>query len=138
MSIEVIEAYEAAKLYTKAHLLAAYALAALLGLVGLFGGYFFWRHRIYEEGFQACTDKIAAATAAANQRAEDAEREVERMRIELDAEHAANKSERLQAKSNVQRIIHENPKFAVVARPAELHAQRLRELAAVRRSATGH
>lgn len=130
--------YAAVKAYTAAHLYTAYAVAVLLGLLGLFGGYFFWRHRIYQEGFQACTDKVAAATAAANQRADDAERENARMRAELDAEHEANKSERLQAKSNVQRIVHENPKFAVVARPPELHAQRLRELEAVRRSATGH
>lgn len=118
--------------------MAVYAGTALLLTFGIWWAWHSYTKRIHDEGFAECRQQVDQAVADANARADAAEQELRKVRESAALEVAQIRAARSTGRASAQRIVNANPSFAAVARPAELHDQRLRELEAVRRSAIGN
>lgn len=114
-----------------------WGLAILAGVVGVFGSYFIWKHKVFKEGVKSCEDKQivvnteqAAKLDAANQIIAANALTIESLRQQL-------KVQRPVAQKAAQEILNANPNFSNLARPDSLYVQRVRELEEIRRAATG-
>lgn len=112
------------------------ALFVLL-LIGMGYGWHRYKAALIAEGFADCRQQVDTALAEANKRADQAEAELRQVRERATLEIAQIRAARTTGRASAQRIVNANPSFAAVARPAELHDQRVRELEAVRSAAVG-
>lgn len=106
-------------------LLAAGAVAAWLWFAGHY----------YDQGYAARSAEVERATVEYQRRIARLNTELTRIGAEADARVAAARAEALESRKRIVTYVDRYPDFAAVRRPAELHAERVRDLDAIARAA---
>ncbi|MFO0293780.1 MAG: hypothetical protein ACK51F_10610 [Rhodospirillales bacterium] len=111
-------------------------IAPALIAVGAIAAWLWFAGHYYDQGYAARSAEVELAGAEYSRRIAVLNAEIARIGAETDRRVAQARAEALKSSERIQTYVQRHPEFAAVRRPADFHAERVRDLDDLARAAT--